>query len=149
MHEDKERGRLVLIYSESGGDCHEPANLEEGHGGRWVVGGDLKLTSTTLDGSGAVWEAPRAIHKQSEGKVPKITANGAVVHSSGSWILPFWRQKPRHIFIKNPETDQTTRRCNGPKNAKRRTSASVVRREPCSLSTVVVTDHAAGEFECR
>ena len=58
-----------------------------------------------------------------EGKIPKITANGALVHSSGSWILPFWRQKPRHIFITNQHTNRTTRRCDGPK---RRTTASVL-----------------------
>ena len=124
LQSDEARAKLHLFFSESGGDCHEPANAEEGHGGRWVVGGDIKMTS--MDANARDWEKPRAIHKQSEGKIPKITANGALITSQGTWILPFWRQKPRHIFIHNPETDQTTRRCNGPKNAKRRTSAAVL-----------------------
>lgn len=125
LQEDREEGRLVLFYSESAGDCHEPASPEEGHGGRWVVGGDVRVTSLGLGASS--WEPPQSIHKQSEGKVPKITANGMIVHaSSGNWVLPFWRQKPRHIFIRNPETDQTTRRCTGPKGSKRRTSAAVL-----------------------
>ncbi|QDZ18621.1 sialidase [Chloropicon primus] len=126
LHEDREDGRLLLIYSESTGDCHEPASPEDGHDGRWVVGGDVRVSPLLDHGDGGDWGPPRSIHKQNEGKVPKITANGAIVHSSGSWILPFWRQKPRHIFIHDPETDQTTRRCNGPKREKRRTSAAVL-----------------------
>ena len=122
LHSDT--NKIMLFFSESGGDCHEPANPEEGHGGRWVVGGDIKVTAL-LDQHGR-WEESRSIHKQSEGKIPKITANGAITLSSHTVILPFWRQKPRHIFIHNLETDQVTRRCSGPSKGKRRTSASVL-----------------------
>ena len=82
LQSDEARAKLHLFFSESGGDCHEPANAEEGHGGRWVVGGDIKMTS--MDANARDWEKPRAIHKQSEGKIPKITANGALITSQGT-----------------------------------------------------------------
>jgi hypothetical protein len=27
--------------------------------------------------------------------IPKVIANQMIVHSSGAWILPYWREQPR------------------------------------------------------
>ena len=57
---------------------------------------------------------------------PQITANSVFEHSSGAWLLPFWRQKPRHIFVTDRVTNATTRRCVGAKGAGRQTSSAVL-----------------------
>ena len=63
LHADASAGKLWLIFSESGADCHEPS-------GRWVVGGDIKAAATT---DGETWSRPRSLYGQRVGNIPKVS----------------------------------------------------------------------------
>ena len=55
--------------------------------------GTLQYTTTR---DGVTWSHPRTILTQnSDGMIPKVISNQMIVHSSGAWILPYWREQPR------------------------------------------------------
>ena len=104
LFEDRARALLWLVYSESGADCHDPPTQQSP--GRWAVGGSIM--AATFDGRR--WGNPKVLYDFAEGHVPKVTANSMIETADGTWVLPFWRQKARHIFGKAPN-GRLVRRC--------------------------------------
>ncbi|KAK3253669.1 hypothetical protein CYMTET_37090 [Cymbomonas tetramitiformis] len=85
LHVDHHNAYLWLFYSESRGSC-------KGSVMEWAPGGDIMALQMDLM-SGA-WSKARAIYSLQEDRgIPKVTANQALVLSTGEWILPFWRER--------------------------------------------------------
>jgi hypothetical protein len=78
---------LWLFYAESRGGCGSRVP-----GMDWAPGGDLKVTK--LDMRAGAWSPPRLVLSQdTDGGVPKVTANKPVVLSNSHWVLPYWRER--------------------------------------------------------
>ena len=75
-HVDRD-GRVFLFYTQSTPGCRAP-------------GGDVKLVVYSPDEE--TWSQPRTIYGYADGRINKVIANKLVVTSSGTWVLPFWRE---------------------------------------------------------
>jgi hypothetical protein len=72
----------------------QTADSHAGDAGAGLVGCGTAQYTTTRDG--VTWSHPRTILTQdSGGMIPKVISNQMIVHSSGAWILPYWREQPR------------------------------------------------------
>ena len=99
VHGDK-TGRLWLFYSEST-RCMRTSKVVN----TWAPGGDIRIISLANTkslsagvlepGDQPLWTLPRTILKQEdEDGVPKVIANKLTVLSTGTWVLPYWREAP-------------------------------------------------------
>jgi hypothetical protein len=103
-----EGGRVWLLYTRSKSMCE----YQDRHRNvtRFSPGGDIMVVSS--DDSGLSWSPPQMVLSyETEGGIPKVLANKLTVLSSGSWVLPFWREPgktcPQREAIKDPVTDKT------------------------------------------
>ena len=78
---------LWLFYAESRGGCGSRVP-----GMDWAPGGDLKATTYNI--VTGEWTKPMLVLSQdTDGGVPKVTANKPAVLSNGHWVLPYWRER--------------------------------------------------------
>ena len=83
--DDDQQPRLWVIFSRSRGPC-------QGTAMEWAPGGDIAVV--TLNLATGVWSAPRVLHRlESDGGIPKVTANRMIRLRTGEWLLPFWRER--------------------------------------------------------
>ena len=120
-------GVLHLFYTESDGGCLRPGRPKPryapggtvlvttvdlsssvtkqknggegdggGEGGGEGGGGDGRLTDSST------WSTPRVVYSVDDGGdyIPKLLSNPLLVHSSGAWVLPFWRDNTPLVNVK-------------------------------------------------
>ena len=112
-------GVLHLFYAESDGGCIRPGRPKP----RYAPGGTVLVTTVDLSGGGecgggeggegnpcrltdsSVWSEPRVVLSVDDGGdfIPKLLSNPLLAHSSGAWILPFWRDNTPLVGVKWPE----------------------------------------------
>jgi hypothetical protein len=95
-------GVLHLFYAESDGGCLKPGRPKP----RYVPGGSILVTTVDVGSQrltqSSMWSEPRVVHAVDDGGdfIPKLLSNPLVAHSSGAWVLPFWRDNTPLLGVK-------------------------------------------------
>ncbi|XRA96274.1 sialidase [Pycnococcus provasolii] len=104
---------LWLFYSQSNPVCARPPihNMPE----RLVIGG--AIMAVRYYEATDTWTEPQVLLDVDEaGYIPKVTANKVLVTSKGTWLLPFWRERPTALPL--IQSSAATDKLNASKAAK-------------------------------
>lgn len=79
-----------------GGDHSGDGGDGDGGGGVSGGGGGGRLTESS------VWSSPRVVYSVDDDGdyIPKLLSNPLLAHSSGAWVLPFWRDNTPLLGVK-------------------------------------------------
>jgi hypothetical protein len=97
-------GMLHLYYTESDGGCLKPGRPKP----RFAPGGSVLVSTVDASRAGSrvtpasAWSTPRVVHAVDDGGdfIPKLLSNPLLAHSSGAWVLPFWRDNTPFAGVK-------------------------------------------------